>query len=586
MDSFDLSVFEQIAENNWDAIVFADLEGKVLFTNPAADNLYGYSKGELLGQHVDIFNSQVSHDTGAIVQSIIDHGGWSGEIVQRRKDDSTFTAALTVSLIYNSESTPIGYASHSRDISEKQEFLERLNKSKVYYRTLTESLPHVVLEIDREGNILYANRTSVKTREEVMSSTIYDYLPDDRKAFVRDKVTTVFKDDELVKYMSPGVGADPEKEYWYNVSLVPLNANGMIETALMVVEDVTDKVESLRKIENSEAQLSAIINNTHDLILSIDREYNLVQFNDALHHIAKQGFGIDLEPGMSVFKTMVPEAREKLIPLYQKVLTGDSMTKVQSIPTPNGGTVHYETSYNPIYSNGKITGIAIFSRNISERIHSEQKLTTAIKEKELLLEEIHHRLKNNLAMVSGMLQIQVLESNDPKLTSALEDSQSRIKTTALIHEMLYENDSMTAIEFDKYLNRLIREVDRSHRHPDQRIRVQITADEILLNIREAIPCGLILNELLTNSFKHAFAGQKEGWLNVVLTKDQDNITLQVMDSGDNLPKDFDPLKSSSTGMTIIKTLASQLSGDFVASSSPTCFSLTFNATHENQSTDS
>ncbi|BDS09776.1 sensor histidine kinase [Aureispira anguillae] len=137
-------IFEGIVSQDWDAITFANLEGMVQYINPAANRLYGYKEKELIGQHVDIFNSQQEHDTEEIIQTIIDTGVWSGEMVQIRKDKTVFDAFLSVQLIKDSTGKPIGYASHSKDISGRKETAKKLKKIIEERETLLKEIHHRV----------------------------------------------------------------------------------------------------------------------------------------------------------------------------------------------------------------------------------------------------------------------------------------------------------------------------------------------------------------------------------------------------------------------------------------------------------
>lgn len=121
-------LYENIITNNWDAIVFANMEGIVEFINPAANTLYGYEGDELIGQNVDVFNSHLTHNTADIIQSIIDTGRWQGELIQRKKDDSSFDALLHVQIITDNSGNPVGYASNSKDVSREKESAKRLKQ--------------------------------------------------------------------------------------------------------------------------------------------------------------------------------------------------------------------------------------------------------------------------------------------------------------------------------------------------------------------------------------------------------------------------------------------------------------------------
>ncbi len=311
----DLNTFKQISDFNWDAIVFADLEGKVLYNNTAAEKLYGYGPGELIGKNVDIFNAQVSHDTGDIVEAIMKEGGWSGEIIQIRKNKEKFTALLTVSLVHDESGKPLGLASNSKDVTEKKLVEERLNSS--------------------------------------------------------------------------------------------------------------------------------------------------------------------------------------------------------------------------------------------------------LKERGILLNEIHHRVKNNLAIISSLMQLQIFSTDNVSVIEMLQSSQSRIMSASLIHELLYQNESLSSVNLNEYASNLINDIQRTYGKDTKFNEFELSiAPTMELDIKEALPIGLILNEVITNSFKHAFDDETQiGKVKLSAEQEKDFRLIEISDNGKGLDENFDFSSTKSTGFSLIKTLVKQLKGD-------------------------
>ncbi|MES2731471.1 MAG: two-component regulator propeller domain-containing protein [Bacteroidota bacterium] len=184
----------------------------------------------------------------------------------------------------------------------------------------------------------------------------------------------------------------------------------------------------------------------------------------------------------------------------------------------------------------------------------------SLQEKEVLLAEVHHRVKNNLAVISGLMQLQLFSTDNIEMQALLRDSQSRIKSMALIHEKLYQNGTFANIEFAAYIQDLVKEIAFSYADKSIQVKVDLQVDPIYLELTAAIPCGLLLNELVTNAYKHAFVNREKGQLDIVFTQEGERIVLQVCDDGVGLDPDFDLQKSSSVGMQVIQTLVKQLKG--------------------------
>ncbi len=188
-----------------------------------------------------------------------------------------------------------------------------------------------------------------------------------------------------------------------------------------------------------------------------------------------------------------------------------------------------------------------------------QDLEAALNEKEILIKEIHHRVKNNLAVISGLLEMQSWGLDSEEAKSALNDSKLRIATIANIHENLYQNKDLGNIDFEKFLVQLKRGILNTLNNGQTDIKIQVNVKTGLLGVHIAIPCGLIINELMTNSFKHAFNGRSEGKIHIEFLEEKDQYLLSVRDNGVGIEEDIIESNRSSLGITLVQSLASQLS---------------------------
>lgn len=199
--------------------------------------------------------------------------------------------------------------------------------------------------------------------------------------------------------------------------------------------------------------------------------------------------------------------------------------------------------------------------DITERKRSEEQITTSLQEKEVLLKEIHHRVKNNLQIVSSLLYLQGEYIEDESVRQTFMESTNRIKSMALIHERLYQTQSLAKIDFTEYVEGLINHLFRSYGANARHISVQNQITGISLSLGIAIPCGLIINELVSNAIKHAFPGGKSGQLYINLQATQDHhLTLTVKDDGVGLPADVNYQQAKSLGLILVNTLVKQLKG--------------------------
>lgn len=214
--------------------------------------------------------------------------------------------------------------------------------------------------------------------------------------------------------------------------------------------------------------------------------------------------------------------------------------------------------------------------DISERINAENQVKRALQEKEVLLAEVHHRVKNNLAVVSGMMQLQAFNSSDEQLNSKLLDSVSRIKSIALIHEYLYQDNSLTHIKMDHNIRGLTEKIQET-----LDIKTEVTfcfeLQNVTLNVNQAVPFALIINEVITNIYKHAFPEREKGNITIELTEEDELVSLVIRDNGIGLPEGFDFRETDTLGMTLINTLCRQLDAEVeFETKEETVFHLRFN----------
>jgi PAS domain S-box-containing protein len=208
---------------------------------------------------------------------------------------------------------------------------------------------------------------------------------------------------------------------------------------------------------------------------------------------------------------------------------------------------------------GQMKGVIEYVRDITERKKAEDRLQESLQEKEVLLREIHHRVKNNMQVISSLLNLQSRQIKDPFVLEMFKESQRRIRSMALIHERLYQSSDFSRIEFSQYLRNLATHLFHSYQVDASRVYLKIEAEEVHLNINTAIPCGLIVNELVSNALKHGFPEERSGELGIDLRRAEgDAYVLRVKDDGVGFPEELDFRKTETLGLQIVNTLVSQI----------------------------
>jgi PAS domain S-box-containing protein len=220
--------------------------------------------------------------------------------------------------------------------------------------------------------------------------------------------------------------------------------------------------------------------------------------------------------------------------------------------------------------------------DISERKRAQERLERALAEKTVLLNELHHRVKNNLQMISSLLSLQAGNTDDAHLRDALNESQNRVKTMGLTHQLLYEHKDFSRVDLGEYLGRLSQLLVGAFRDRGDGIALELVLppEKHYVGLERAIPCGLTVNELVTNAYKHAFPGTRQGTITIALAASgPDDIVLTVADDGIGLPANFDMSTVKSLGLQLVPLLVEQLQGSLsVVTEGGSRFSLRF-ATH-------
>ncbi len=333
-----------------------------------------------------------------------------------------------------------------------------------------------------------------------------------------------------------------------------------ISISVSIVKDLSKRNKFMRELQMSEGRFRAVAESNVDAIIITDMNGTILFSNNSLEKI----FGYSEEEiiGEQITILMPDRYKEGHLNGLKRYKIGEN-SAIGSTRKTNGlkkdGTeVPIEMSFSA-YKSGKEIYLSSVIRDISEREKAEKKIKTSLKEKEILLKEIHHRVKNNLQIISSLLNLQKEYVDDEEALNVLLESQNRVKAMAIIHENLYQSNNLSYIKFDNYLEKLVSTLFYSYNKNEQ-IKSSIDVEDIKLNIDTAIPCGLIINELISNSLKHAFNDEEKGLIKIIVKKHYDGYELIVYDNGMGFPEDIDFKNTHSLGLKLVNSLVDQING--------------------------
>lgn len=323
--------------------------------------------------------------------------------------------------------------------------------------------------------------------------------------------------------------------------------------------------ETKAVLQQSEAKLKAIFNSRLQAVVLIDRNHKIQAFNKTANEWVKIIYGRELKEGNSIYDFVHQEHLEDFNCGLKTAFKGE-LVKVEKLFKGIERSEHwFEIEYSPVFDDwGLVIGVCYVIINIDQRKTAVQQIQASLKEKEFLLQEIHHRVKNNLQVISSLLNLQSGYIKDQQALESFKESQSRIKSIALLHEKLYQSKNLSQLNFAEYIQQLAFNLFRAYGVNSSAISLKIHVEDVLLDVNTAITCGLIINELVSNCIKHAFPAGKSGKIYILLLRvpEQDNkLILCVRDNGVGFPKYIDFRNSESLGLQLVNTLAAQLKGN-------------------------
>jgi len=335
-----------------------------------------------------------------------------------------------------------------------------------------------------------------------------------------------------------------------------------IERELGEADERTRRKQAEADLKNAREKLESFFNNTSDAIVIADLELNMLQVNKGFENMYGWTTGEAVGTKLSTIpEQIIPETKK----LLNDVKAGRVITDHETIRRKKDGSLFdVSATISPIKDAvGNVVAFAGISRDITQRKKAEAEIRHSLKEKETLLREIHHRVKNNMQIISSLLRLQSKYIKNKDDVEIFKESHNRISSMALIHEKLYQSRDFTNIDFKVYVRDLVKGLFLSYGTDENLIKLKISVDSVPIGIDSAIPCGLIINELITNSLKYAFPDSRNGEINICMSVEgEGEFELIVGDNGIGMPGGIDFEKTDTLGLHLIKILAeNQLHGE-------------------------
>jgi PAS domain S-box-containing protein len=384
--------------------------------------------------------------------------------------------------------------------------------------------------------------------------------------FPSDLSRTMIEDDKkLLREGKPSEFIEELNGRTYSTLKFPISIQGKAKYLAGYTTDITEHKQTEDALQENQVRLKAFMDFVPSLILIKDHELRPIFANEAM----RQNFPIDQWLGKKPHELFAAGVADLMAGKDNEALEKGFAIYEEDWIDRFGQQRFFLTQKFRIDRPNKEPLLGAIISDISERKQAENRLKASLLEKEVLLKEIHHRVKNNLQVISGLLTLQAAQINDERLQRLIKDSQSRIWTMALIHQTLYQSGNLADIDMADYIRSLAGNLLSSQARIAMPPTVSFDLLPVRLVIDKAIPLALIINELLTNAMKHAFPDGRPGEIRISLQEDGHDpaYELVVADNGAGMPSGFDPGSQKSLGLQLVAMLAKQLNGSLAFASS-------------------
>jgi PAS domain S-box-containing protein len=585
------SYYRTIFENTGTATLILNDDAIISLVNTEFEKLSGYSKEEIENKKswIDI----VAEENRETVKNYHELRGISPEktpnnyeIKLMNKQGQIRDIYVNIALIPYSTDRLISFL----DITAKKKSKIELQESKTKLKIAMDMAKLVYWEYDVKVDMytfddqfyaLYGTNVKKEGKTQMSSNEYAEkFIPIEESSIVGIELQKALETDDpnyFGQVEHTIKKADNEKRFITVHYWIIKDNDGNTIKVCGVNQDITERKNVEIALKESEKKYRDLAELLPQPVFESDLKGNITFIN----RVGLPIFGYsqeDLDNGLNIIQIIAPQDRERAIENNQKILNMEKLTFGEFTATKKDGTFFPVIVHsNPIIQENKIIGLRGVVVDITELKNAENKIKASLKDKEVLLKEVHHRVKNNMQIISSLLNLQIQYVDDEGAVNVLKESQNRVKSMAMIHEKLYMSNDLTKINFVDYIESLVSNLFYSYNINNGHIKPVLEIDEINLNMETAVPCGLIISELVSNSLKYAFPNRKQGEIAVSLKSEDNFYKLIVRDNGIGLPEDIELDNAKTLGLKLVNILTGQIDGEIeINKESGTEFTITFN----------
>lgn len=538
----------------------AGFPGKFIEVNNVACEKLGYTHEELLNMTPFDIDATITPNP-----AIKNHGQFYArkrflyETEHVTKNGNRIPVEINVR-IFKYRGRPLAFTI-VRDISERKRTEVALKESEEKYRSLVEFHQCPIYLVDKNlyylfANKMYRKRMGIQKQSDIIGKAYSDFhSPKNTQAF-KNKVKELTESGTPLHYEYQS--DRDRRKFLRTLSPVKDPATGIVYAATVISIDITDQKNTEEALRQSETRYRCFVDRANDGIIIVFKEH-VVYANQQ----AAKMLGYTIQDGLnqSIFRFIPHQNRQVMKDRYKKRMRGERVPSIYETELLSADGNHVQVEINAaLIPYDSDMAVMLIVRDITERKKIEKQIQTSLREKEILLQEIHHRVKNNFQVIISLMNLQAGQAKDPATHQLCKEHNFRIRSMALVHEKLYQSENFSTVNYKEYVEDMVHELSRSYRVA-QEVKLHFEIGDIALGLSMAVPCGLILNELISNALKYAFPENRKGNIRIFFRLRKDHkYDLIVQDDGVGLPPELDFDKTRSMGLYLVKLLTAQIGG--------------------------
>ncbi len=466
------------------------------------------------------------------------------------------------------QGNPVELVGIDQDLTEQRRSDQELMFSLQKYRQLFENVPYGLMLIDTQGRILEANPAASRLLGGMADLSETPHLSDPRWEVIRTDGTRMDPDDfpamralrerTVAESTACGLLQPDGTVAWVDVVAAPMDLAGY--GVVVAFADVSERVEAEKAVREGEALLAETGRIAQVGGWKYEVARNALAWTDEMYQIhgLSPGRGVNLSKAVSMY---VAEDRESLLEAMDRAIDEGRPYDLE-LRVRSGGQERWIRNLATVREeSGKVVELVGACQDITQAKTARRELQASLHQKELLLRELHHRVKNNLQVVCSLLSLQARAVGEGPDAKAFDEIHDRVRSMALVHDMFFRSGRLEEVRFSHYLQELTAYLSHSHDALGRDIHLDIQAEEVPVSMDQAVPCGLIVNELVTNALHHAYQPGQSGRVSLSLRhSDPTTLVLEVADDGSGLPEQIDVATSSTLGLQLVDSLVRQLDG--------------------------